>query len=122
MLRLRKLDRLNEEITRAERVAHNAKLHVLDVEEALNFAEHVILKAAGFWTEFSPAQKPRLQRALFSKGVTFPESGFGTTATSMIFKLLQQSDARCPKDRVGKPSADSVEALHVRLAATGHFA
>jgi hypothetical protein len=58
----------------------------------LNFTEHVILNAARLWTEYNFNQKQRLQRVLFPEGVTFSEAGFGTTATCLMFNLLQQPE------------------------------
>jgi hypothetical protein len=55
----------------------------------LNFAGHVILNAARLWTEFSSGQKQRLQKVLFSAGVTFTDGIHKTTATCLLFKLLQ---------------------------------
>ena len=86
----RQLDKLNEEITLAEMAANDAKLESFDVEAVLNFSEHVILNAARLWMEFSLEQKQRLQRVLFPEGVTFADGGFGTTATCLIFNMLQQ--------------------------------
>ena len=98
----RKLDKLNEEITLAEIAANDAKLDAFDVVVVLNFSEHVILNAARLWTEYSLAQKQRLQRILFPEGVTFTESGFGTAATSLIFNLLQQPEGE--KTRMATPT------------------
>lgn len=84
------LDKLNEEITLADMAAHDAKLEAFDAEAVLNFSEHVLTNAARLWAEFTLEQKQRLQRVLFPEGVTFSECGFRTTATNLIFNLLQQ--------------------------------
>jgi hypothetical protein len=72
------------------------------VEPVLNFSEHVIFNAARLWTEYSLAQKQRLQRILFPEGVTFSERGFGTAATSLMFNLLQQPEGE--KTRMATPT------------------
>lgn len=98
----RKRDKLNEEITLAEMAAHDAKLEAFDVEAVLSFAEHVILNAARLWTEYSLEQKQRLQQVLFPEGVQFADGGFRTTATSLIFNLLQQPQPE--KARMATPA------------------
>jgi site-specific DNA recombinase len=91
----RHADKLDEDITLAELALHDARTEELDVEGVLNFAEHVLLNAPRMWVESSPEQKQRLQRVLFPKGVTYsPGSGFGTTETSVIFRLLEPLPAQ----------------------------
>ena len=96
------LDKLNEEITLAEMAANDAKLETFDVEAVLNFAEHIILNAARLWSEYSLEQKQRLQQVLFPEGVQFADGGFRTTATSLIFNLLQQPQPE--KTRMATPA------------------
>ncbi|MBM3859219.1 MAG: recombinase family protein [Verrucomicrobia bacterium] len=98
----RELDKLNEEITLAEMAAHEAKLEAFDVEAVLNSSEYVLTNAARLWMEFPLEQKQRLQRVLFPAGVTFFESGFRTTATNLIFNLLQQPQPE--KARMATPA------------------
>jgi tetratricopeptide (TPR) repeat protein len=104
----RKLDRLNEEITLAEMATNDAKLETFDVETVLNFAEHLILNAARLWTEFSSELRQRLQRVLFPEGVTFSECGFQTTASHLMFNLLQQPEA---KKQIDEPHINLGNAL-----------
>jgi len=58
------------------------------------FAEHVLGNAAQLWLESSLDQKQRLHKALFPHGMTYSEDGvFGTSESSMIFRLLQSLPA-----------------------------
>ena len=78
----RQRDKINEQIVLAERQDTNLERH--DLGAVLVFAEHVILKAARLWTEFSHDQKQRMQNVLFPKGVSFADE-----------KLESRYPARC---------------------------
>jgi hypothetical protein len=94
------------EITLVDIALNDAKLEAFDLKAVLNFAEHVILNAERLWAKYSFEQKQRVQKLLFPEGVTFSESGFGTTATSLIFNLLQQPQPE--KARMATPAAPKV--------------
>jgi hypothetical protein len=79
------------------------------VEAVLNFAEHVILNAARLWTEFSSDQKQRLQKVLFPEGVTFENRNYRTTATCVLFNLLQTQRRKSP---VWRPYRESNPGYH----------
>jgi site-specific DNA recombinase len=84
------LDKLNEEITIAELEEQDARLDGLDIEGAIEFAQHVLLNAARLWQESSPDQKQRLQQLLFPEGVAFSDDTYRTGATSCIFFELEE--------------------------------
>jgi hypothetical protein len=61
----------------------------MDVQGAVDFAEHVLINAARLWAEFSLEQNQRLQQVLFSKGVQFSNGAYRTEETSPVFFELQ---------------------------------
>lgn len=81
-------DKLDERLMLAEVNLREVQEEQLDVEAALEFAEHVISNVARLWVEFSFEQKQRLQRVLFPGGVTFLNGDFGNAATSCCFNLF----------------------------------
>ena len=87
----RQKDKLSEDLMLAEMELRETKTTESDIEGVLNFAEHVILNASRLWVEFNLDQKQRFQRVLFPNGLTFLDGEFGTTATCLIFNLLQPS-------------------------------
>ena len=62
------------------------------------------MNAARLWTEFSSDQKQRLQKVLFPQGVSFADGIYKTAETCMIFKVLQESEA---KKQVWRPYRES---------------
>ncbi len=84
-------DKLSEDLVLAEIELRETKTSESDIEGVLNFAEHVILNVSRLWLEFNLEQKQRFQKVLFPNGISFLDGKFGTTATSLIFKLLQPS-------------------------------
>jgi site-specific DNA recombinase len=89
---LRRLDKLNEEITVAEMNERDAKLEGFDVESVLNFAEHVILNAARLWMEASTDQKQRLQKLIFPQGVNFANWNYGTAEICPFFNMIAKNE------------------------------
>jgi hypothetical protein len=84
----RQRDKLTEDTALAEMAVHEARIDELDIEGVLAFAEHLLLNSARLWSEASLDQKQRLQHVFFPAGVTFGADGFGTTETSLMFKML----------------------------------
>ncbi len=94
-------DKLAEEIAIAEGEAHQAKLEALDVEGAFNFARYLASNPARIWMEMNLDQKQRFQKVLFPAGLPFLEGRFGTAATCIFFKVLQEATA--PESRLASP-------------------
>jgi site-specific DNA recombinase len=91
----RQVDKLDEDITLAETALHDARLDELNIEGVVAFAEHVLTNPGRLWVEASLEQKQRLQKVLFPRGVTYsPDGRFGTTETSVIFRLLHALPTR----------------------------
>ena len=86
-------DRLREEITVAELALHESTLEELDVDGILGFAETLLQNAANLWKHSEPAQRQRLQRAIFPEGIVFDGERFGTAVTCLAFCQLHQSDS-----------------------------
>ena len=82
------MDKLSEEIASAEIREHEARIDEVDIQAGVSFGEFVFLNAPRLWAELSFAQKPRLQQALFPRGVQFENGAYQTTETSMIFFRL----------------------------------
>jgi len=84
------LDKLNEEITLAEMALNEATLTGLDVRAVLSFVENIVLNVARLWLEADIEQRQRLQRIVFPEGITYSAEGFGTAATSLVFRVSKQ--------------------------------
>jgi len=67
-------DQLREQIALAELELHESKLEELDIEGILAFAEQLLENPARLWSEASPAQRQRIQVALFPEGVPSPST------------------------------------------------
>jgi DNA invertase Pin-like site-specific DNA recombinase len=80
--------KLDQEIAMARTAAHDAELDELDIEGVVRFAEFVLMNAARLWQEMTLEQKQRLQQVLFPRGVSYGAEGFGTTETSLVYRLL----------------------------------
>jgi len=78
-------DQLREQIALAELELHESKLEELDIEGILAFAEQLLENPARLWSEASPAQRQRIQVALFPEGVPYDGSEFGTAVTCFAF-------------------------------------
>ena len=66
-----------------------AKLEEIDVEDLLDFAEHVLNNAAHLWLDASPKLKRRLQTVIFPEGPRFRDGRLGTATTCLAFSQLQ---------------------------------
>ena len=89
----RQRDKLREDLALVEIESTEAKLDELDIEGVLAFAENVLTDATGLWVAASLDQKQRLQNVLFPEGLTFDGKAFGTAATCLAFKQLEDLDA-----------------------------
>jgi hypothetical protein len=81
------------------------------VEAVLNFTEHVILNTARLWTGLSSDQKQRLQKVLFTQGVTFENGNYRTTETCLFFKMIPKSEA---EKKLGDPIGNRTRATAVK--------
>jgi site-specific DNA recombinase len=96
-------DSLSLEIANLESLIHDARLEELDIEEVLEFAQHVLGNAAHLWLESSIDQRQRLQKVLFPTGLAYhPENGFGTAVTGSMFNVL--TDFSGEKTRLASPA------------------
>ena len=66
-----------------------AKLEEIDVEDLLDFAEHVLNNAAHLWLDASPKLKRRLQTVIFPEGPRFRDGRLRTATTCLAFSQLQ---------------------------------
>jgi site-specific DNA recombinase len=80
---------LEQEIVTLELKVNDARQDEIEIEELLDFAENLILNAAGTWNQSSLEQRQRLQQVLFPQGVTYSDRTYRTSATSPMFKLLE---------------------------------
>ena len=70
--------------------SQNARLDKVDIESAIDFAQHVLLNTPKIWAESNSDQKQRLQKLFFPEGVSFQNGVYRTTATSLIFFGLEE--------------------------------
>src|SRR5438046_923886 len=88
------LDAIAAELAEVRLALSEAHEDELVVEAVLGYAEATLTNAAQLWLDAEPDRKVTLQRAIFPAGVTFGASGFGTSATCLMFSELRDSDAR----------------------------
>jgi hypothetical protein len=70
-----------------------ARLAETEIDAVLDFAEDLLLNAAGVWEQCSLDQKQRLQQVLFPHGVEYSNGIYRTEGTSFLFKGLEQVEA-----------------------------
>jgi site-specific DNA recombinase len=80
---------LVEELNVVEEKLMQARLEVVDIEKVLDFAENLLVNAAGVWQQCSLEQKQRLQQVLFPQGVEYENGIYRTQETSFLFKDLR---------------------------------
>lgn len=88
-----RLDAVEAEAALVQRELGEAREEELDLESVLGFAERFLSQAAGLWNDASHAHRERLQGSIFPAGVTFSDAGFETSATSLMFSELRDSEA-----------------------------
>ena len=96
---------LNEELAAVELRVGEARLDELEVDKVLEFAEGLLLNAAGVWERCSLDQKQRLQQVLFPKGVEYADGVYRTQETSFLFKSLAVDQA-VKEDLVALPGIE----------------
>jgi site-specific DNA recombinase len=96
------MDVLNERLALADLALHDAHLDEVDTEGLVAFAKTILAQPSRFWMEATLDQRQRLQRFLFPAGVTYEGGTFGTTETSLIYRMLRLVDA--PKESEASPT------------------
>ncbi len=61
---------LEQDILTLEMKVNEARQEEIEIEELLDFAENLLLNAAGAWNQSGLEQKQRLQQVLFPQGVS----------------------------------------------------
>ena len=85
---------IEQEIAIAQIRECNSSGEDADPSELLTFAESIFSDPANFWQTCPPDQKVRLQRFLFPEGVNYKDGYYRTDSTCLLFKLLQENEAR----------------------------
>jgi hypothetical protein len=86
----RQRDLLREEIAMARIELDDARLEQIDVEGLLGFVEHALDNAARLWIDASPANRERLQWALFPQGIPLQDGKRGTAVSCFAFTQLTE--------------------------------
>ncbi len=87
-------ERLSSEIADARSALLQAEVNDEEIDALLGFADRVLLDPAGLWSKTSLAQRQRLQRVLFPKGLEYSKTeGFGTGQNPSFFKMLADLEA-----------------------------
>ncbi len=84
---------LEQEILTLEMKVNEAKQDEIEIEQLLDFAENLLLDAAGTWDQSGLEQKQRLQQVLFPRGIAYSNGQYRTAATNPMFNMLQQPTA-----------------------------
>lgn len=69
---------------------NEARIDLTDMESCLNYCKGFLLNLASLWANADLSSRQRLQRLVFPKEVYYEDGAFRTTATSLLFKQLQQ--------------------------------
>jgi hypothetical protein len=80
---------LEQEILTLELKVNEARQEEMEIDELLDFAENLLLNAAGVWNQSGLEQKQRLQQVLFPSGLTYKDGVYRTLATSPMFNMLE---------------------------------
>jgi site-specific DNA recombinase len=80
---------LEQEILTLELKINEARQEEIEINELLDFAENLLLNAAGVWNQSGLEQKQRLQQVLFPKGLTYKDGVYRTGATSPMFNMME---------------------------------
>jgi hypothetical protein len=83
---------LDKKLMRAEIDANDTRLKEGDLEGLQDFAESILLDISAFWLRCSVDQKQRLQHTLFPEGLRFADGTYRTSATCLLFNLLQPNE------------------------------
>ena len=79
---------LEQEILTFEMKINDARQDEIEIEELLDFAENLLLSAAGTWKQSGLELRQRLQLVLFPDGVTYLERTYRTSVTNPMFNML----------------------------------
>lgn len=80
---------LEKEIVEKQSQLEASQSTELDLEAVVDFAENLLLNAAGVWQESSLDHKQRLQQVLFPNGVEYSKGVYRTPKTSLLFSGLE---------------------------------
>jgi hypothetical protein len=80
---------LENEIAEKQSLIDASRSTELDLETVVDFAENLLLNAAGVWQESSLDHKQRLQQVLFPDGVECSKGIYRTPKTSLLFSSLE---------------------------------
>ncbi len=84
---------LEEQLTAARIAQHDSEVEEMDIEAALNFAEHVLLNAAKLYGQYDVENKRRFLAVLSPEGWVYVEGeGFRTAASSPVFNILEHTE------------------------------
>jgi len=83
------LARVEEELTLARIDHYDTEIEELDIEGTLAFAEHLINESSRLWIEAGLAQRQRLQKLFFPKGLSYDGEEFRTPLTCPFFNNLE---------------------------------
>lgn len=87
-------DALRAELAIARSVANDQQCDGLDVEAALNMAEHLLSSARSIHERLNAADKGRFQAALFPQGLTYTKAaGLRTAGSTNVFGLIPTAHA-----------------------------
>lgn len=83
------LARVEEELTLARIDHYDTEIEEFDIEGTLAFAEHLINESSRLWIEAGLAQRQRLQKLFFPKGLSYDGEEFRTPLTCPFFNNLE---------------------------------
>jgi hypothetical protein len=81
---------VERELSAAESTFSPARLAETEIDAVLEFAEDLLLNAAGVWERCSLDQKQRLQQVLFPDRVEYSDGVYRTQETSCLFKGFER--------------------------------
>ena len=96
---------IEQDILTLEMKINDARQDEIDIEELLDFAETLLLNAAGAWNQSGLEQRQRLQQVLFPQGVTYTNGVYRTAVTSHMFNMIEAT-AEENRDLVALPGIE----------------
>jgi site-specific DNA recombinase len=82
---------LEHELAEAENYLCQARLDETEIDAVLDFAEDLLLNAAGVWERCTLDLKQRLQQVLFPHGIQYANGIYRTQETGFFFKSLEHT-------------------------------
>ncbi len=92
-------DRINTLVRQKKNLLDDKRVEEFNMEDALNYCFEFVRDSAQTWRELEayPALRARFQKLVFPENIVFDGSRFGTSKTSLIYKLNEANGSDSSK-------------------------